>query len=95
MDNPVALDLLAVLMRQMIGSQRRLRQRVGRAEQGLLAMQRALVDRVEADAAMQEKIGTLARRLERLEDRLAGGASVRGTTKTDDSLVADIVSSRR
>jgi hypothetical protein len=73
---PVSLDLPQRMVQQMLDGQRMLREdnrglrrRLSRIEHSLLALQRAEVDRTEAETATQDQIDALAARLERLEDR--------------------------
>jgi predicted nucleic acid-binding Zn-ribbon protein len=46
------------------------RRRLSRIEQAMLGLQRALLDRVEGDSAVQNTIDALTARLDRLERKL-------------------------
>jgi len=71
-----SLAMLQTLMERMIEGQRHLATRVGqmdgrlsRVERAVLAGQRLLLDRTQADTDIQHQLDELTRRIEALEDR--------------------------
>jgi hypothetical protein len=73
---PVSLELLHGMVQRVLDGQkllrednRNMRRRLSRIEHGLLALQRADVDRTESETATQDQIDALSARLEHLEDR--------------------------
>lgn len=71
----VSLELLQALMQRMLESQREvlnslelMRNRLERVERALLAGQRLLLDRTEADTEIQHQLDDVTRRLEALEE---------------------------
>ena len=71
-----SLAMLQTLMERMIegqrqtnDGQRQIMNRLERVERAVLAGQRLLLDRSEADTDMQHQIDTLVRRVEALESR--------------------------
>ena len=73
----VSLELLQTMVQRLLDGQAmirddlaNLRRRMGRVENGLLALQRAHVDRLEGEVGTQDQIDALTRRLERVEERV-------------------------
>ena len=64
-----SLELLQTMMQRMIDGQRQIMGRLERVERAVLAGQRQLLDRSEADSDMQHQIDTLVQRVEALESR--------------------------
>ena len=64
-----SLAMLQTLMERMIDGQRQIMNRLERVERAVLAGQRLLLDRSEADTDMQHQIDTLVQRVEALESR--------------------------
>ncbi len=61
--------MLQTLMERMIDGQSKIMNRLKRVERAVLAGQRLLLDRSEADTDMPHQIDTLVRRAEALEAR--------------------------
>lgn len=64
-----SLELLQTLMERMLDQQRQVMNRLERVERALLAGQRLLLDRTEADTDIQHQLDAITRRVESLEAR--------------------------
>jgi hypothetical protein len=64
-----SLELLQTLMERMLEQQRQVMNRLERVERALLAGQRLLLDRTEADTDIQHQLDAITRRVEALEAR--------------------------
>jgi hypothetical protein len=64
-----SLELLQTLMERMLDQQRQVMNRLERVERALLAGQRLLLDRTEADTDIQHQLDAITRRVEALEAR--------------------------
>jgi len=64
-----SLQLLQTLMERMLEQQRQVMNRLERVERALLAGQRLLLDRTEADTDIQHQLDAITRRVESLEAR--------------------------
>jgi len=64
-----SLALLQTLMERMLEQQRQVMSRLERVERALLAGQRLLLDRTEADTDIQHQLDAITRRVEALETR--------------------------
>ena len=64
-----SLQLLQTLMERMLEQQRQVMNRLERVERALLAGQRLLLDRTEADTDIQHQLDAITRRVEALETR--------------------------
>ena len=64
-----SLELLQTLMERMLEQQRQVMNRLERVERALLAGQRLLLDRTEADTDIQHQLDAITRRVESLEAR--------------------------
>lgn len=74
---PVSLEWLGQMMQRQLDAQamlradvRQVRRKLDRIERSIHALQRADIDRVEADADTQEQLDAIGRRVERLEGGL-------------------------
>ena len=64
-----SLELLQTLMERMLDQQRQVMHRLERVERALLAGQRMLLDRTEAETDIQDQLDAITRRVEALEAR--------------------------